>query len=316
VSDPVLASQVLAQGAELVGPAFDEQGDGRAELLDVFGVVGLVQGCQLSGATLLRFRHNDLDDAAAAYDTIPRESLARGAGVYLVADSVFSMDGDLFDLPAAHRFCRERGVFMILDEAHGIACVGPTGRGIEEHFDMPSTVDLLLGNFSKGIPSTGGYATGDRRVIEFLRCGYAAPHTFSSPLSPYHCGAACKALEILEREPEHVERLHRMSSRLRRELRRRGFDTGLSETPIVPLIVGSERDTLAVWRYLLDRGYFTGAVVAPAVGLGRARLRLIANAKHDPADVDAFVDCVSEAMDRVRGASAAPSFTGGRQEQT
>jgi 7-keto-8-aminopelargonate synthetase-like enzyme len=167
-------------------------------LMDELSHVSLLQGCQLSRGAILRFRHNDIADADAAYRSIPPGDLRQGARVFMVADSVFSMDGDIFDLPAAHEFCRERDVFLILDEAHGFGCIGTSGRGIEQHYGMSGAVDLVIGTLSKGIPSMGGFAVGSTRIIEFLRFGSAAPNTFSSPLSPYHCGAALAALEIKE----------------------------------------------------------------------------------------------------------------------
>lgn len=261
-------------------------------LMDALSHVSLLQGCQLSQGTVLRFRHNDIADAEEVYRSIPQEDLRAGARVFMVADSVFSMDGDLFDLPRAHAFCRAREVFLILDEAHAFGCIGKTARGIEEHYGMIGATDLLIGTLSKGIPSTGGFVVGSERIVEFLRYGFAAPNTFSSPLSPYHCGAALAALTIIESEPDRLAHLSDVSDHLRQSLRARGFDTGLSETPIVPLVIGSEIDTIFIWRYLFDHGYFTAAVIAPAVPLGKARLRLVAHAEHSREDVDAFVDCL------------------------
>jgi 8-amino-7-oxononanoate synthase len=288
-------------------------------LMDALSHVSLLQGCQLSRAKILRFQHNDLADAEAVYQSIPPDELRAGARVFMVADSVFSMDGDVFDLPRAHALCRELGVFLILDEAHAFGCIGPAGLGIEDHYGMPGAVDLVIGTLSKGIPSMGGFATGSVRLVEFLRHGFAAPNTFSSPLSPYHCGAALATFEIMEAEPDRLRRLHEVSDYLRRSLRAHGFDTGLSETPIVPLVIGSEIDAIFIWRYLFEHGFFTAAVIAPAVALGKARLRLIAHAEHSAEDVDAFMDCLLSARTALAageplGAAmrARPRMAGGR----
>lgn len=277
-------------------------------LMDAFSHVSLLQGCQLSRATILRFRHNDIADAEAVYRSIPPSDLGDGARVFMVADSVFSMDGDIFDLPHAHAFCRERGVFLILDEAHGFGSIGLSGRGIEQHYGMPGAVDLVIGTLSKGIPSMGGFAVGPERIVEFLRFGFAAPNTFSSPLSPYHCGAALATLEIMESEPDRLARLHEVSDHLRRSLQEHGFDTGLSETPIVPLVIGSELDAIFIWKYLFDHGFFTAAVIAPAVALGKARLRLVAHAEHSREDVDAFMECLISARLALEASRSPRSF--------
>jgi len=261
-------------------------------LMDAFSHVSLLQGCQLSQANLLRFRHNDISDAEAVYRSIPEDDLRRGARVYMVADSVFSMDGDVFDLPRASAFCREHDVFLILDEAHAFGCIGETGLGVEQYHGLRGVTNLVIGTLSKGIPSAGGFAVGSARIVEFLRYGFAAPNTFSSPLSPYHCGAALATLDIMESEPDRLARLHDVSDHLRRSLHEHGFDTGLSETPIVPLLIGSELDTIFVWRHLFEQGFFTAAVIAPAVAIGKARLRLVAHAEHTREDVDVFIDAL------------------------
>jgi glycine C-acetyltransferase len=277
-------------------------------LMDALSHVSLLQGCQLSGATILRFRHNDIADAEAVHRSIPSSALRDGARVFMVADSVFSMDGDIFDLPRAHAFCSERGVSLILDEAHGFGSIGSSGRGIEQHYRMPGAVDLVIGTLSKGIPSMGGFAVGPERIVEFLRFGFAAPNTFSSPLSPYHCGAALATLDIMDSEPDRLARLQDVSGYLRRSLREHGFDTGLSETPIVPLVIGSELDTLFIWQHLFDHGFFTAAVIAPAVALGKARLRLVAHAEHSREDVDAFMECLIAARSGLEEARACATW--------
>ena len=273
-------------------------------LMDDLSHVSLVQGCQLSRAAILRFRHNDLADAESVYRSIPQQALRSGARVFMVADSVFSMDGDIFDLPRAHAFCGQNDVFLILDEAHAFGCIGSSGRGIEQHHGMPGAVDLVIGTLSKGIPSMGGFAVGSARNIEFLRNGFAAPNTFSSPLSPYHCGAALATLDIMDSEPDRLARLHDNSDYLRRSLHEHGFDTGLWKRLIVPLVIGNEIEAAFIWSYLFEHGFFTAAVIAPAVGLGKARLRLIAHAEHSTDDVDAFVECLISARSALEGERA------------
>lgn len=262
-------------------------------LIDELAHASLVQGSILSGATTHRFRHNDFEDVARICEKILRDKKAESQ-IYLITDSVFSMDGDLLDLPRAVGVKRVYGVKLIIDEAHGIACIGARGRGIEDHFNLPGVIDVQIGTFSKGIPSAGGFVAADRKTIRFLRYIGAAPMVFSAPLSPFHCGAALKALEILDESPELVATLSKNSTRLRTMLTQAGFDVGKSESPIVPLMLGSEMRTLRIWRQLFDKGFLTAAVIAPAVALGKARLRLTAHAGHQPVEIENFVACLSK----------------------
>ena len=244
----------------------------------------IVDGCQVGLAKFVRFRHNDMQDL--------RKKLAAAdpnAGKLVVVDAVFSMDGDIINLPVVHDLCVEYGAWLMVDEAHSLGVLGETGHGIEEHFDMAGCIDVKMGTLSKTIPSVGGYVAGDEDVISFLKHA-ARAFIFSAALPPGAVAAAQASFEVIEDEVERVQTVqHNMQYFLGR-LQAVGFNTLNSETPIVPIICGSEERAWEMARLSQAADIFVLPVVEPAVPAGTSRLRANVTAAHSISEIDYAVD--------------------------
>jgi 8-amino-7-oxononanoate synthase len=286
------AAIVFGSGyAANVGTAGALVGPGDTVFLDKIDHASIVDGCQLSGAEVVRFRHNDaehLDTRLAATST---------PGVKLViVDSVYSMDGDVAPLPALREVCDRHDALLMVDEAHALGVIGSTGRGIEEHFDWSTVVDIKLGTLSKAIPSVGGWVAGSAELIGHLRYR-ARPFVFSAALPPAQAAAALTSLRILAAEPHRVIHIQKQAQRLRQVVAEAGMDTRQSETAVVPLIAGTDEQAYQLAQACFDRGVVGLPVVTPAVPASAARLRIAITASHTEADVDTaaavFVDAAT-----------------------
>jgi glycine C-acetyltransferase len=248
---------------------------------DKWNHASIVDGCLLSRGKFARYRHNDMNDLAKQLQEAPED-----AGKLVVADAVFSMDGDIFNLPAAVELCRRYNARLMVDEAHSLGVLGANGRGIEEHYDLPGVIDIKMGTLSKTIPGVGGYIAGDHKLINYLR-HTARGFVFSAAVAPAVAAAIIEAFHVLE--DEVVERNQILTGNVRHfidGLQAAGFDTGLTETPIVPIMVGSEERALAMTQYCQKHGVFVLPVLPPAVPEGSARLRANVTAAHTTEDID------------------------------
>ncbi len=254
-------------------------GPGDHALLDQFAHQSIMDVVRMAGCETRRFRHNDMDDLERRL----RQARNRGAQRILIAvDSVFSMDGDEAPLAQLIEIKRRHGAFLLVDEAHSIGAIGATGRGICEAQNIdPADIDIVTGSLSKGIPSSGGFAAGSRELKIYLQHG-SAPYMFSAAMTPANAAAVLASIRILRDEPEHMQRLRQNTALLLDGLHERGFRTGASTTPVVPLLLGDEWTAYRWARMMLERGVFVSAVVYPAVSPGQARLRLCATAGHRP----------------------------------
>jgi glycine C-acetyltransferase len=250
-------------------------------ILDALSHRSLVDACRLAGVPLQRFRHNDIDSL--------RHELANGAPAnrtLIVADGVFSMDGDICPLPDLIEVKREFGCFLMIDESHSSGVLGLTGHGTDEHFGVPTDeVDIWSGSLAKAIPSNGGFVAVSKEVAIFLQHS-AAPFIFSAALAPPAVAAVSAALAILECEPERVTRLKCNADYLRDGLRDLGYDTGQSETAIIPIVLNDERAAALLAGRLREIGIAVTPILFPAVPLGSARLRLCVTAAHSPGDLE------------------------------
>jgi glycine C-acetyltransferase len=251
---------------------------------DKLNHASIVDGCLQSGAKFWRFRHNDPKDLERLLRRAPRS-----ASKLVAVDAVFSMDGDIIDLPAIAALCRRYGAWLLVDEAHSLGVLGARGRGIEEHYGLKDAIDLKMGTFSKAIPSVGGYVAGRREVISYLRHS-ARPYIFSAALPPAQAAAAKEALALIEEEPERVERLHRNAEQFLSGLRSAGFDTMLSQTAIVPILCGEDDRAFQMTQACQELGLFVLPVVWPAVPEGSARLRATVTAAHDAGEIEQAVE--------------------------
>jgi len=264
---------------------------GRRDVVicDKLNHASIVDGCLLSGAGFVRFRHNNLDDLERCL----QRAGARAAKL-VIADAVFSMDGDIIDLPGVVGLCRRYGAWLMIDEAHSVGVLGKTGRGIEEHFGMDDAIDLKMGTLSKAIPSVGGYLAGREEMINLLRHTSRA-YIFSAALPPAQAAAAKAALEVILDEPERVDALRRNAARFVRGLKQAGFDTMRTETAIVPVLCGEDEQAYAMVRNCQGNGVFILPVVSPAVPPGSARLRTTVTAIHTPDEIDRGIEVITRA---------------------
>lgn len=256
-------------------------GPGDLVLMDKLDHASIVDGSLLSGANWKTYRHNDMRHL--------EKLLADGQNEYatklVVADSVFSMDGDVMDLPATKALCERYGARLMVDEAHSIGSLGETGHGIEEHFDMYGSIDFKMGTLSKSIPSIGGYCAAGHDVVDYLR-HFSRPFIFSAALPPAQTAAALEAFNVIEDEPWRVTQLHHVQERYSAGLKAQGWDTADASTCVVPVMVGDEGLTMDLTRMLFDRGVFVCPIVHPAVPRGTDRLRTCLMATHTDEDID------------------------------
>lgn len=264
-------------------------GPGDLILMDKLDHASIVDGALLSGAKWRTYRHNDmvhleklLADAQGSYNTI-----------MVVADSVFSMDGDVMDLPRTVELCRQYGARLMVDEAHSIGGLGETGHGIEEHFGMPGVIDLKMGTLSKTVPSVGGYLASSAEIVDYQR-HMSRPFIFSAALPPAQSAAAIAAFDVIEEEPERVAALHRITEIYAAGLKAQGWNTMDSTTCVVPVLIGDEGLTMDLTRMLFDRGVFVCPIVHPAVPRGMDRLRTCLMATHTDEDIAQVLDAFQE----------------------
>jgi 8-amino-7-oxononanoate synthase len=263
-------------------------GPGDVLLIDKLNHASMVDGATLSGAEVVRFRHGDLVHLEA------RLNRAAGRPKMVIVDGVFSMEGDVADIPRLADLCDTHSARLVVDDAHGIGVFGETGAGVCEHFGATHRVDLIVGTFSKSFASIGGFVAGDEAVISYLRHN-ARSLIFSASIPASACATVLAAIEIMREEPERRERLWANARRMQRDLSGLGFDTFGSESPIVPVIVGGTLRTFEFWKRLLDAGVFTNPVIAPAVPATSGRIRTSYMATH----TESQLDFVLEAFRRV-----------------
>ena len=246
----------------------------------------LWDGIRLSSADVERFSHNNADDLRAVAASLPA-NIAK----MMVLEGVYSMEGHIAHLPALLSIANEYDCFNVLDDAHGFGVLGRQGRGTCDHFGVTDKVDIICGSMSKSLASTGGFVAGDRAYIEYLRTH--GKHTiFSASLSPSQTAAASAALDVLQTEPEHLERLWKNQKRYLALLTSLGLDTWGSETPAVPIVIGDKQRAYAFWQALLEKGVFTVMSIAPAVPPGKDLIRTAISAGH----TDEQIDRIGEAM--------------------
>lgn len=264
-------------------------GPGDLILMDKLDHASIVDGCLLSGAKWRTYRHNDMEHLEML--------LSKAAGEYgtvlVIADSVFSMDGDIMDLPATRDLCDRYGARLMVDEAHSVGALGATGHGIEEHFGMTGSIDLKMGTLSKSIPGVGGYCAATHEIVDYLR-HMSRPFIFSAALPPAQTATAIAAFDVIEDEPWRVQRLHTMQEAYAEGLRQQGWDTMLASTCVVPVLVGDEEKTMDLTRMLFDRGVFVCPIVHPAVPRGTERLRTCLMATHTEEDLAIVLEAFRE----------------------
>jgi len=263
----------------------------------------ILDGCKLSGARMRPFRHNRMDKL----ETMLERAVADGSGTLVVVDGVFSMEGDVCDLPAIVELTRRHGARLMVDEAHGVGVLGERGAGACELFGLEDAVDLRMGTFSKSLASCGGFIAGSEEVIEYLRIA-SRSFIFSASAVPAAVGAALGALRIIRSEgPELMSRLLENATYLRQGFRELGLkvvepgtlpDGREAITPVVPVIVGEDWQAVLLWKALFEAGVYTNVAIHPAVPPGGALLRTSLMATHEKSQLDRALEIFAEVKGR------------------
>ncbi|HUI45065.1 MAG TPA: pyridoxal phosphate-dependent aminotransferase family protein [Nitrospirota bacterium] len=252
-------------------------------VIDKFDHASIIDASRLSFAEVKKFKHNDMDNLAY----VLKEN--RNRGKLVVVDGVYSMEGDIAPLPDILKVCRQYGARLMVDDAHGIGVLGATGRGTAEHFGLEKEVDIIMGTYSKSLASIGGFVAADKDVIHYMK-HTSRPLIFSASPPPSSVAAVIAALDIIDGEPERRERLWHNTRKMMQAFKQMGYDTGVAETPIIPLIIGEMERTFLMWKTLFDAGVFVNPVVPPATLPHRCLIRTSYMATH-----------TDEMLDRVLG---------------
>ena len=250
----------------------------------------LVDATRLSMATVERFSHNNPEDLRQIAKTIPHSTPKM-----LVVEGVYSMEGHICRLPEIAQIGEETGCFTVVDDAHGFGVLGRQGRGTVDHFKADDQVDLICGSLSKSLASTGGFVAGSRSLIEYLRTN-SRQTLFSAAISPAMAATASASLDIMQSEPQHLERLWKNTKRYREMLKGLGLDIWESETPAVPIVLGSKELVYRFWNALLDKGVFTVMSIAPAVPPGKDLIRTAISALHSEEDLEKIAAAMAYAV--------------------
>ncbi|MDM8532121.1 8-amino-7-oxononanoate synthase [Anaerolineales bacterium HSG25] len=264
---------------------------GRNDIVfsDKLNHASIVDGCLLSRSKFVRFNHNDMNDLGRKLAKAPAKT-----GKLVVVDAVFSMDGDVINLPEVVRLCKQHEALLMVDEAHSVGVLGETGHGIMEHFGLDDGIDIHMGTLSKAIPAIGGYVAGDAELITYLKHTVRA-FIFSAALPPPAAAAAKTSFEVIEAEPERIKILQRNVDYFISGLRKRGFNTMNSETPIVPIIVGDDERALLMAKFSQERDIFVLPVLSPAVPQGTSRLRANVTAGHTLDEIEYAMNVFEQA---------------------
>lgn len=252
---------------------------GDYAILDKEAHACVVDGVMMSRGEMKRFKHNDVEDLERVLSQLPED-----AGKLVVVDGVYSMGGDLAPLPEISKVCKKYGARLMVDDAHGIGVTGQ-GRGTAYHYGIPEEVDLVMGTFSKSFASIGGFIAGSADVIHYIQ-HHARSLIFSAALPAPSAAAVLAALDIIETEPQHVQKVWDNADYMRNGLKTLGFNTGASVTPIIPVIIGDQYATVIAWAALIESGVYTNPVIPPATPPNASLLRTSYIATHTHAHLD------------------------------
>jgi len=264
-------------------------GRGDAVITDRMDHASIIDACRLSYGEIYKYKHNNMEDLERILS-----SLDDNVSKMIVVDGVFSMEGDLTDLPGVVKLAKKYKAQLMVDDAHGIGVMGENGRGTAEHFGVEEDVDLVMGTFSKAFASLGGFVVGDKKVISYIK-HHARALIFSASITPASVATVLATLDIFEKEPERRKRLWEITAKMRKGFQAMGYDTGPTETPVIPVIIGDDERAFMIWKMLREFGIFTNPVIYPAVAHGQALIRTSYSASHSDEELDtvlaAFEKC-------------------------
>jgi 8-amino-7-oxononanoate synthase len=258
---------------------------GEAVITDRMDHASIIDACRLSYGDVYKFKHNDMDDLERVLS-----SLDEDIEKLIVVDGVFSMEGDITDLPGVVELGKKYRCQIMVDDAHGIGVMGENGRGTAEHFGLEDHIDLVMGTFSKSFASLGGFVVGKKKVISFIK-HHARALIFSASITPASVATALATLDVIENEPERRDRLWAITEKMRGGFQAMGYDTGPTETPVIPVIIGDDEKAFMLWKALREQGIFTNPVIYPAVPHGQALIRTSYSATHSEEELDRVLEC-------------------------
>ncbi|MDD2805141.1 MAG: pyridoxal phosphate-dependent aminotransferase family protein [Elusimicrobiales bacterium] len=289
------AALIYATGYQMnLGVVSALVGKGDFAIVDKLNHASILDGCRLSHGELRRFRHNDPENL----DKVLKEIGPRH-GKLVIVDGVFSMEGDIAPIPEISKVCRKHGARLMVDDAHATGVLGKHGRGTCEHFNLShKDVDLVVGTCSKSFASVGGFVVGDADILHYVQ-HISRSMIFSASLPPSSVAAISKALDIIEAEPQRIKKLWDNAAYLMKRFKAMGLNTGETQTPIIPVVIGDNEKTFMLWRMLYDHGLFTNPVVSPAVPPKRAMLRVVATATHTREQLDRALDIFETCVRKV-----------------
>jgi 8-amino-7-oxononanoate synthase len=253
-------------------------------IIDKYDHASIIDGCRLSFGQVKKYRHNDMKDLERVLEAM------KDKGKLIIVDGIFSMEGDIADLPNIVKLAKAYGARVMVDDAHSIGVLGAGGRGTAEHFGLEDQVDLIMGTYSKSLAAIGGFVAGSREVIDFIK-HIGRSMIFSASLPPPLVASVSVALDIIEEQPQLRTQLWKNTHKMLKSYKEMGYDTGISETPVIPIIIRDNMKVYAMCKLLFENGVFVNPVVSPAVPPGRELLRTSYMATH-----------TEEQLDRVLGA--------------
>lgn len=259
-------------------------------LCDKENHASIYDGCKLSYGRMLRYEHNNMEQLESHLQKVPKS-----AGCLIVTDGVFSMGGDIANLPEIVRLARKYGVRVMVDDAHGLGVIGEGGRGTASYFGLENEVDLIMGTFSKSLASLGGYLVASAAVVEYVR-HFSRPFIFSASMPPTNAAVALAALRYMRSHPEIVKRLNQISAYMREGLKARGVPIIESKTPIIPLYTYTLENTLQKARNAYDLGVYVNPVLPPATAPDQCLLRTSYMATHTEALLDEAADILAKVI--------------------
>lgn len=244
----------------------------------------IVDGCRLAFGRVMKFKHNDMQDLERLLKDNEKNS-----GKLIIADGVFSMEGNLINLPELVKLAQKHNARVMIDEAHSVGVFGEDGRGVVEHFGLDEQVDIVMSTFSKSFASIGGFIVGESLLIEYIK-HHARALIFSASLPPASVASILAALEIVKNEPERREKLWNNVRKMKSAFDEMGFDTCGSESPVIPIVIGDMMDTFVFWKKLFDSGVYANPAVPPAVPPGKSLIRTSYMATHTDEELNKVLD--------------------------
>ena len=248
----------------------------------------IIDASRLSYGTVYKFKHNDMD-----YLEKVLSSLSKEMGKLIVVDGVFSMEGDLADLPGIVKLAKKYKAKIMVDDAHGIGVMGEHGRGTCEHFGVEEDIDIIMGTFSKSFASLGGFVAGEKKVISYIK-HFARSLIFSASITPASVATVIANLDIIESEPERRVRLWEITKKMRDGFQSMGYETGPTQSAVIPVMIGDDEKAFMLWKILREKGIFTNPVIFPAVPKDHALIRTSYSATHTEEELDTVLKLFEE----------------------